>query len=113
MSACDARYKRLGCASGILYLGGSVLGMFVSIWLCEVATITLMHPPGGYFVDGLRYAAGSKAKWLTNGEAVPGLLFFLNIPLYLLLMCGWQVGSLFAISGVAQRLSGKMQGSVH
>ncbi|HEV7300807.1 MAG TPA: hypothetical protein VGN72_15685 [Tepidisphaeraceae bacterium] len=92
--------------TGVLFFGGLILGLFVSVRLCEMATITLMHPPDGYFADGLRYA-DSHGRWLTNGEAVPGALRLLTPPLYLLLMVGWVVASLFAITSVARLLSGR------
>jgi len=104
-AAWRTRYEEdLGCFTGMLYLGGLVVGLFVSVQLCQVATITLMHFPGGYFVDGLRYA-DSHGEVLTNGEAVPGALRVLTIPLYFLLMLGWMFGSLFVITGVARCLS--------
>ena len=106
MSAWRARYERLGCLTGVLFFGGLVFGLFVSVRLCEMATITLMHPPGGYFADGLRYA-DPHGRWLTNGEAVPGALRLLTPPLYLVLMSGWMVGSLFAITSVGRLLSGR------
>ena len=106
MSAWRARYERLGCLTGVLYFSGLVAGLFVSVRLCEIATITLMHPPGGYFVNGLRYA-DSHGRWLTNGEAVPSALRLLTPPLCLLLMLGWMVGSLFAITSIARLLSGR------
>jgi hypothetical protein len=103
MHAWHARYERLSAVTGILFFGGLVLGFFVSIRMCEVVTITAMHPLGGYFAAGLRYA-DSHGRVLTNGEAVPVPLRLLTPPMYLLFMLSWAAGSLFLITGAAQIL---------
>ena len=101
-SAWRRRYASLGCVGYATFVAGLILGLFGSLWVCEAVTITIMRPPGGFFVDGLRYAEVPDRYHLTNGEPVPMALRLLTPALYLLLMFAWQFALVFLITSASR-----------
>jgi ABC-type antimicrobial peptide transport system permease subunit len=104
MASWKIRHKRMRCLTGIIFFAGLVIGLFVTTWICEIVVITLMHPPDGYFMQGLRYD-DPHGRWLTNGEPVPLLFRLLHLPLYVILIFLWYINSLFVITAIADWIS--------